>query len=154
MEQSIVMFQVADKSYGVPVEFVRSVEQGVEVSTVPRTAAFIRGVFELRGEVLPLIDMRERLGHEQRAASEGFVLVVDVDSVQTGFLVDNVKDVIAVDSSQIEPAPSMIGGLEAQFIHGLVKVAEGVLVLLALPKLLADAEIAQLKQLEESRMPQ
>lgn len=153
MEQSIVLFRVADKDYGVPVEQVLSVEQGVQISQIPHTLSFIRGVFELREHVVPLVDMRERLGEEQRDPNlNAFVLVVQVDSVLAGFLVDEVSNVMAIETEQIEPAPTIVGGLEARFIHGLVRLADRVLVLLALPQLLADAEVRQLKQLEESRL--
>ncbi|QSO45361.1 chemotaxis protein CheW [Alicyclobacillus mengziensis] len=152
MQQSIVVFRVADKEYGVPVELVHSVEQGVTVTAVPRTIAFIRGVFELRGDVIPLVDMRERLGQmDQVVLESGFVLVVEVNGDKTGFLVDEVNDVVPVDDEALEPVPRVIGGLEAEFIRGMARKGHRLLILLNLPQLLSDAELRQLKQLEESR---
>jgi purine-binding chemotaxis protein CheW len=152
MQQSVVVFRVADKEYGVPVALVHSVEQGISVTSVPKTLSFIRGVFELRGEVLPLIDMRERLGQmDEVVPPNSFVLVVEVNGDKTGFLVDEVNDVVVVDDEALESVPKMIGGLEAEFIAGMARTGEKLLILLHLPKLLSDAERRQLKQLEESR---
>ncbi len=150
-ELQMVVFGVANERYGVDIREVQSIERLMPITRVPQTLDFIKGVVNLRGVVTPVIDLRDRFGlpHPERLEDERMI-VVDVDGVQVGMLVDLVLDVQSVDDSQIDAPPAMIGGVEARYLKGVYHDQTGLLILLNLEKVLSDAEERQLKQVEKS----
>lgn len=148
--QSIV-FGVADERYGVNVTQVQSIERLSPITRVPRTLSFIRGVMNLRGVVVPVIDLRERFGFPQAEPTDDTrIIIVSVEDMTVGMIVDSVVDVQMIAEESIDPAPSMVGGVEATYIHGVAKIAGEVLILLNLPKLLSAVETQQLQEAEKS----
>jgi purine-binding chemotaxis protein CheW len=145
----VVVFQVGGERYGVEVGQVQSIERMTSITRVPRTLPFIRGVMNLRGVVVPVIDLRERFGLETvESTEETRIIIVNVDEMTVGLIVDSVLDVQMIDEALIEPAPSMIGGLEATYLHGIAKVGDTVLILLNLTKVLSRVEEEQLRETE------
>jgi purine-binding chemotaxis protein CheW len=145
----VVVFQVGGERYGVEVGQVQSIERMSTITRVPRTLSFIRGVMNLRGIVVPVIDLRERFGlTAAESTDETRIIIVHVDEMTVGLIVDSVLDVQMIDESLIESAPSMIGGLEAAYLHGIAKVGDDVLILLNLTKVLSKVEEEQLRETE------
>lgn len=145
----VVVFQVGGERYGVEVGQVQSIERMSTITRVPRTLSFIRGVMNLRGVVVPVIDLRERFGlAAAESTDETRIIIVHVDEMTVGLIVDSVLDVQMIDESLIESAPSMIGGLEAAYLHGIAKVGDDVLILLNLTKVLSKVEEEQLRETE------
>jgi purine-binding chemotaxis protein CheW len=108
-EEQVVVFRLGKEDYGVPIESVQEIVRVPEQLThVPKAPAFVEGVINLRGAVLPVIDLRRRLGLDSVARSEGQrVMVFLIKGTRTGFIVDSVAEVLKVHKSAIEPAPKL-----------------------------------------------
>ncbi|MCL6515617.1 chemotaxis protein CheW [Alicyclobacillus sp.] len=150
-ERQYILFTVANEQYGVPVEQVQSVERMMPIAHVPRTLPFIRGVINLRGVVTPVIDLRERFGFPPVDADANTrIVIVQVDRFHVGMIVDMVDDVVSIDEAGVEPPPAMVGGVQAEYLHGVARRGEGVLILLNLERVLSHAEERQLREAEKA----
>lgn len=151
-EQQFVVMKIGQEQYGANVLQVTSVERMLDISPVPRTLSYIKGVANLRGNVTPIIDLRERVGiHSQFAGEEDArrIVVVQVEDMSVGMIVDSVEDVVTLDTTTIDPAPAVVGGLQAVYLHGVARVEEQLLVLLNLDRILSDVEVDQLHEVEK-----
>ncbi|UOF89377.1 chemotaxis protein CheW [Fodinisporobacter ferrooxydans] len=150
MERKVIVFRLKDEEYGVDVNQVRSIERMQKITRVPRTANFVKGVINLRGVVTPIIDLRERFGLAQEEHSENTrIIIVAVDSMEVGLIVDAANDVVDIQESSIEPPPAVVGGIQAAYLSGVAKLADRLLILLNLTKVLSAEEIQQLNHLEK-----
>lgn len=150
-EQQFIVFSMADEQYGVPVSQIQSIERLLPISRVPKTLPFIKGVMNLRGIVTPVLDLRERFGFPIGEATEDTrVIVVTVDDITVGLIVDKVLDVQLVDESVIDPPPSIVGGMKATYLHGVAKSNDHILILVNLSRVLSEVEEQQLKESEKS----
>ena len=143
-------FQLAQEVYGLEILSVREIIGLMEITRVPRTAAFIRGVINLRGRVIPVIDLRLKFGMEPTAATEQTVIIVVQCEVAgrpltMGVLVDLVLEVLSVDASQIEPTPDLgASSIDGDFIRGVGKTGHHVVFLLDIAKVLSGGDAAAL----------
>ncbi|GAB6933462.1 MAG TPA: chemotaxis protein CheW [Calditerricola sp.] len=148
-ELKVIVFQLNDESYGVDVYQVRSIERMQPITRVPGAPPFVKGVINLRGVVTPVIDLRSRLGLKERPyTDETRIIIVSVDDKDVGLIVDAANDVIDLPASSVEPPPDVVGGVRTEFLRGVAKWGDGVLVLLNLDRVLTLDERTQLKQLE------
>jgi purine-binding chemotaxis protein CheW len=149
--QQYVVFGLGSEKYGVPVDQIESIERLLPITRVPRTLPFIKGVVNLRGVVVPVIDVRERFHFPTvDATMETRILVVKVDGVTAGLIVSSVHDVVTIDVESIEPPPAMVGGIQAEYLNGIARVGDELLVLVNLNRILSDAESRQLQEVEKS----
>jgi purine-binding chemotaxis protein CheW len=150
-EIKIIVFALANEEYGVEVEKVRTIERMIPMTRVPKTYDFIKGVINLRGVVIPIIDLRGRFGLEQSEYTDNTrIIIVAVKDIEVGLIVDNANDVMDVDSDTIEDPPEIVGGIRAKYLRGIARVGESrLLVLLNLEEVLNKGEIVQLQHLEE-----
>lgn len=150
-EVQVVVFGVANERYGVNVAEVQSIERMMEITRVPKTLDFIKGVVNLRGVVTPVIDLRDRFGfpHPQETNEER-IIMVDIAGVHAGLIVDLVLDVQMVEENRIDAPPAMVGGVEARYLKGIYRDEAGLLILLNLQKVLSDAQEKQLQEVEKS----
>lgn len=128
-------FRLSDQEYGVEILKVREIIGLMDITIVPRTPNFIRGVINLRGKIIPVIDLRVKFGMCAVADTDlSCIIVVDVDtgdqSVQTGLLVDTVCEVLDIGGSNIEPTPAFGGDVQTNFILGMARIEEDVKILL------------------------
>lgn len=139
-------FKLATEEYGVEILKVRDVIGLIEITRVPRTRAFIRGVINLRGRVIPVVDLKLKFGMERTELAEQTVIIVvqfaDGERELTmGILVDEVLEVLDITSEQIEPAPDFgAGGVETDFILGVGKSDRRVIFLLDIGKVLGAGD--------------
>jgi purine-binding chemotaxis protein CheW len=124
-------FIIRNQSYGVPIGVVREINQIRDITPVPDTPAFVKGVLNLRGKVIPVVDLRVRLSIEEASyTKETCVIVVDTHAGQVGTIVDSVSGVIDLPETDIE-APPVIGGEQGcGFVVGMGKATGKVIVLL------------------------
>jgi purine-binding chemotaxis protein CheW len=150
-EIKVIVFALGSEEYGVEVEKVRTIERMQPITRVPKTLSFIRGVINLRGIVIPIIDLRERFGMPQKEYSENTrIIIVAANDLEVGLIVDSANDVIDVDSDAINDPPEIVGGIKAKYLRGVAKVSESrLLVLLNLSEVLSKSEISQLEKIEE-----
>ncbi|GMN98521.1 chemotaxis protein CheW [Parageobacillus thermoglucosidasius] len=136
-ELKVIVFQLKNEEYALPVQFVRSIEKIQHITRVPRTAHYVKGVINLRGVVTPIIDLRERFGFPSVPYSEQTrIIIVAFQDVEVGLIVDAASDVLDVPTSSIEPPPETIEAVEVDYIHGVAKIGRRLLILLNLEKVL------------------
>jgi purine-binding chemotaxis protein CheW len=132
-ESQLVTFLLKDEEFGFDIMSVQEIIRLPKMAKVPRTPAYVDGIANLRGVVLPVIDMRTRFGMERAEETDRTrVLVVDIDGVKTGLRVDRVKQVTRVLRSEIEPPPSAIRGTSSDYLEGVVKLDKGQRIVMAL----------------------
>jgi purine-binding chemotaxis protein CheW len=150
-ELKVIVFSLAHEQYGVEVEKVRTIERMQPLTRVPKTFAFVKGVINLRGVVVPVIDLRGRFGlPEEEYTDNSRIIIVAVKDMEVGMIVDSANDVVDVDGDAIEQPPEIVGGIRAKYLRGLAKLSdERLLVLLNLEEVLNKSEIAQLEQFGE-----
>jgi purine-binding chemotaxis protein CheW len=143
-------FQLAREVYGLEILAVREIIGLMEITRMPRSPAFIRGVINLRGKVIPVVDLRTKFGMEPVEATEQTVIIVVQCQVAgraltMGLLVDLVLEVLTIEGSQIEPPPDLgTATIEGQFIRGVGKTAHGVAFLLDTARILSGEDVSAL----------
>ncbi|CAH0119831.1 MULTISPECIES: chemotaxis protein CheW [unclassified Paenibacillus] len=150
-EMKVIVFALGNEEYGIEVDQVRTIERMLPITRVPKTYAFVKGVINLRGVVVPIIDLRGRFGLPETEYTEHTrIVIVAVADMEVGFIVDAASDVIDLNSDQIESPPEVVGGIKAKYLRGVAKIGEDrLLIMLNLPEVLNKSEIIQLESLEE-----
>ncbi|MBZ5749893.1 chemotaxis protein CheW [Metabacillus rhizolycopersici] len=142
-DMKVIVFQLENEEYGIPVQQVRSIERVQHITRVPRTAPFIKGVINLRGVITPIIDLRIRLGLAELSVNESTrIIIVSNEDMDVGFIVDAANDVIDLGEDTIEPAPDVVGSVQAEYIKGVAKVEKRLIVMIDLEEVL-KVEIGQ-----------
>ncbi len=132
-ESQLVTFLLKDEEFGFDIMSVQEIIRLPKMAKVPRTPNYVDGIANLRGVVLPVIDMRTRFGMERADETDRTrVLVVDIDGVKTGLRVDRVNQVTRVMRSEIEPPPAAIRGTSSDYLEGVVKLDKGQRIVMAL----------------------
>ncbi|HHW14929.1 MAG TPA: purine-binding chemotaxis protein CheW [Firmicutes bacterium] len=135
----LVVFHLNGAEYAVTIDQVQEIINVTEITRVPRAPQFILGVFNLRGKILPAIDLKQRLGLGTTVVGEASrLVVVKVGEHTVGLLVDGVSETTAVDRQEIEPASVMMGGVAQELVEGIVKLGERLITWLDLDRLLAQ----------------
>ncbi|WP_026906140.1 chemotaxis protein CheW [Paucisalibacillus globulus] len=148
-EKKVIVFQLKDEEFAVSVQQIGSIERIQTITRVPNTAKFVKGVINLRGIVTPIIDLRSRLGIEETDYNESTrIIIVYLDDMEVGLIVDAANDVIDISTDIIEPAPEVIGVVNQDYIEGVAKLEKRLLILLDLRRILTTEEISELKTVE------
>ncbi len=144
-----VIFQLKDEEYGVDVQQVHLIERMNHITRVPKMPTFVKGVINLRGIVTPVIDLRERFSIETTNYTDSTrIIIVQVEDKEVGLIVDAANDVIDIPSDQIEQPPEVVGRIESDYIRGVAKLDERLLILLNLNKVLNSEELIEIAQIE------
>lgn len=146
--QKVIIFRLKDELYGVPVEQVVSIERWEAVTRVPNAPSFIKGIINLRGEILPVIDLQQRFGlGVSNQTEESRLVIVQDEEIKIGLIVDEAKDVIDLNSETIDPSPETASG-QGTYILGVAKHEENLLILLNMEKVLRDDHLEAIHQIE------
>jgi purine-binding chemotaxis protein CheW len=125
-DQLFVGFRIGDEEFGVPIQYVQEIIWLPEITRVPRTPPFIEGIINLRGNVLPVIDLRKRFGMPAKHATESTsIVVVDIDGHRSGVIVDEVSEVRRFALDAIEPPPAVAGSIDTSYVKGIGKLDGG-----------------------------
>jgi purine-binding chemotaxis protein CheW len=143
-EGKYLTFVLGGEEYGLEILKVREIIGLMEITSVPQTPVFIKGVINLRGKVIPVIDLRLKFGMEEaEPTEETCIIVVDIGGAMIGILVDTVSEVLHVMADQIEPAPSFGGSIDTGFILGMGKIKGKVKILLDIDSVLSAEELTR-----------
>ena len=135
----IVSFRLAREEYGVDIMHVQEIILIGQVTEMPQVPDYVRGLINLRGHVIPIIDLRVRFGLEVSEQTEhSRIIVLNVNKKTVGIVVDEVDEVLRINSDQIEPAPPGIAGIGQQYVSGLVKFDNKLLILLRIEQVMTD----------------
>ena len=148
-EGKFLSFPLADSLYGIDIQYVVEVvirTNSIKITHVPNMPAHTRGVINLRGKVIPVIDLRTRFQLPPRDYdNRTCFVVVHLQEVVTGLIVDTVSGVVSIPKTEIDPAPQLETALQSRFIAGMGKTKEEVYILLDLNQLLQKEELRQLQ---------
>ncbi|CAM2893480.1 chemotaxis protein CheW [Paenibacillus sediminis] len=150
-ELKVIVFKLGHEEYGIEVDKVRNIERMMPITRVPKTFSFVKGVINLRGVVIPVIDLRGRFGlPESEYTDQTRLIIVAVNEMEVAFIVDSANDVIDLNSDSIQTPPEVVGGVKAKYLDGVAKIGEDrLLIMLNLSEVLNKSEIIQLESLED-----
>ena len=138
-------FRLGNEDYGIEIRYVTEIVGMQKITEVPDMPAFVKGVVNLRGQVIPILDVRLRFHMQSRDYDERTcIVVVSINGSQVGLVVDTVNEVRHIDAEQISPPPKTAGADSAQYIQGMGKVGDVVIILLEGQRLLHENEVASL----------
>ncbi len=132
----LVSFKIGDEEFGIDILKVQEINRMFQITKVPNAPDFVDGVVNLRGRIIPVVDLRARLNmmrkeHDQKSR----IIVVDLNKVTIGFIVDEVSEVLRISKDITEQPPSMVAGIETEYITAIAKMEDRLLILLDLEKI-------------------
>jgi purine-binding chemotaxis protein CheW len=137
-----ISFAIGEDQYGVDIMAVREIKGWSEITHLPKQPDYVRGVLNLRGVIVPIIDLRCRFGQGLTAATVmHVVIIVQMEQQLVGLLADRVSDIISVDPAKIKPVPKVAQTARLDFLSGIVTIDEALIALIELPNLLTQPEI-------------
>ncbi len=157
METQFVIFKLANEHYGVEIATVESIIKLQTITALPRAPEFVEGVINLRGTVLPVIDLRKRFDLVRAEESRDTrIVVVEIEGQTVGMIVDAVNEVLRVPVEDIEPPSPLVTTVDSTFITGIAKVSERLIILLDLHKVLSFEEklkLTGMQQIDAKQLP-
>jgi purine-binding chemotaxis protein CheW len=136
----VISFAIGDDQYGVDIMAVREIKGWSEITHLPKQPEYVRGVLNLRGVIVPIIDLRCRFGQGlTEATALHIVIIVQIASRQVGLLADRVLDIVSFETAQVQSVPRVANGTRIGFLSGLVTIESGMIALIDLPNLLTLA---------------
>jgi purine-binding chemotaxis protein CheW len=134
----LISFAIGDDQYGVDIMAVREIKGWTEITHLPKQPDYVRGVLNLRGVIVPIIDLRCRFGQGFTEATPlHIVIIVQIGTKPIGLLADRVLDIVSLDPSQIQPVPRIAQASRVEFLSGLVTIENAMIALIDLPNLLS-----------------
>lgn len=145
-DSKFLQFELDGEYYGVDILKVREINGLMDITAVPQTPVFMKGLINLRGKVIPVIDLRLKFGlREAEYDARTSIIVIEFKSihgqVQMGIVVDTVSKVINIPAENIEPAPNFGGRLKSEYIRGMAKTKQRVIIILDIDLILTDEEL-------------
>jgi purine-binding chemotaxis protein CheW len=140
----IVCFKIGNEEYGVDILQVQEILKIPKITKLPKSRAYIIGVMDLRGKVIPIIDLGKRFGIIADLANSNRAIVVDIEGKQVGLAIDSVSHVIKVDSGDIEPPPPVVKGISGKYIVGIAKLKSGFVVILDINQIFSAEELVSM----------
>jgi purine-binding chemotaxis protein CheW len=143
----LVTFQLGAEKYGIDIMEVKEIVDYEEIRGIPNAPAYVEGIYNLRGDIIPIISLHKRF-HLQRTevSEEDSLLILTIGGMQLGIIIDKVLRVVSIEDGDIQPPPQMISGIGAEYIQGVVHEDEGYLIILDSLRLFDPEELKQISQ--------
>ncbi len=136
-----ISFAIGDDQYGVDIMAVREIKEWSNVTHLPKQPDYVRGVLNLRGVVMPIVDLRCRFGEGlTETTPTHIIIIVQIDDRQVGLLADRVLDIVSFETNKIQPVPRTAQRANSDFLCGLVTYDDTMIALIDLPSLLTEAK--------------
>jgi len=145
----LVTFQLGEEDYGIDIMAVDSIVRVQDIRAIPNAPGYVEGIFNLRGDIIPVINLHKRFHLKKAELSEedeqlsGFI-VIDINGMKLAVIIDKVSRVVSIDTSKIQPPPQMISGIGAEYIQGVYNKEDGYLIILDINRLFDPKELKQL----------
>jgi purine-binding chemotaxis protein CheW len=141
----LVSFVIGSEEFAIPILAVQEINRLMQITRVPQSPAFIEGVINLRGKIIPVMNLRTRFGLERLDdSSDARIIVVEVAQRTIGFTVDRVNEVLRIGADIVEPPPQMVCGIDTDYVEGVGKLKDRLLILLSLERLFTDGTLEQI----------
>ncbi len=137
----LVTFEVGTEEFAIPILSVQEINRMMQITRVPQSPEFVEGVINLRGKIIPVVDLRKRFSAGTEAGHTSDNRIIEVGGRVIGFTVDKVNEVLRIGSDIVEPAPAMVCGVESDYVQGVGKLDDRLLILLDLGRLFGAREL-------------
>jgi purine-binding chemotaxis protein CheW len=150
--QQLVTFQLGEELYGINIMDVKEIVRVQAIRAIPNAPTYVEGIFNLRREIIPIINLHKRFHLKKAAASEedellsGFI-ILDIDGMKLGVIIDRVSRVVTIEKEEIQPPPQMVSGIGAEYIQGVVRQEKGYLIILDIRDLFNPKELQKIIEL-------
>ena len=152
-KERYLTFFLGEEQYGIPIDRIKEIIAMMKVTFVPKTPNYMRGVINLRGSIIPVVDTRLRFGMEQREADmHTTIIIVEVEKVNIGFIVDRVEEVASIDAAQLSAPPKFGSHIDIDFICAMVQIEENVVMILDVLKLFEADELVSLEEIQKTQI--
>jgi purine-binding chemotaxis protein CheW len=151
-QYQLVTFQLGEELYGVDIMDVKEIVRIQEIRSIPNAPYYVEGIFNLRSEIIPIINLHKRF-HLKKAQIEegdeflGGFIIIHIDGNKLGIIIDRIARVVMVQHSEIQPPPQMLSGIGAEYITGVVRQENGYLIILDIRRLFNPKELQKLASL-------
>ncbi len=148
----LVTFQLGKETYGIDIMDVKEIQRLQETRPIPNAPSYVEGIFKLRNDIIPVVNLHKRFHIKKAETSEedsilSGIIILDIDGMRIGIIIDRVARVVTVEYDQIQPPPQIISGIGAEYIQGVVRQEEGYLIILNIRKLFSAKELQQIDKL-------
>lgn len=150
--RQLVTFQLGEELYGVDIMDVKEIVRAQAIRAIPNAPTYVEGIFNLRSEIIPIINLHKRFHLRKLATTEedellsGFI-ILDIDDMRLGVIIDRVSRVVTVEKEEVQPPPQMVSGIGSEYIQGVVRQADGYLIILAIRDLFNPKELQKIAEL-------
>ena len=150
--RQLVTFQLGEELYGVNIMDVKEIVRVQAIRAIPNAPGYVEGIFNLRSEIIPIINLHRRFHIKKMIASEedellsGFV-ILDIDGMKLGIIIDRISRVVTIEREDVQPPPQMFSGIGAEYIQGVVRQDQGYLIILNIRDLFNPRELQKIAEL-------
>ena len=151
-QNQLVTFQLGEELYGINIMDVKEIVRVQAIRAIPNAPVYVEGIFKLRSEIIPIINLHKRFHIKSAVHSEedellsGFI-IIDVEGMKLGVIIDRISRVVTIEKDDIQPPPQMLTGIGAEYIQGVVRQEQGYLIILNIRDLFNPKELQKLVEL-------
>jgi purine-binding chemotaxis protein CheW len=151
-QHQLVTFQLGEELYGIDIMDVKEIVRVQNVRPIPNAPTYVEGIFNLRKEIIPIINLHKRFHLKKSVMTEedellsGFV-IIDIDGMKLGIIIDRVSRVVTINNEEIQPPPQMLSGIGSEYIRGVVRQEKGYLIILEIRSLFNPKELQKISEL-------
>ena len=152
--RQLVTFQLGEELYGINIMDVKEIVRVQAIRAIPNAPTYVEGIFNLRSEIIPIINLHKRFHLKRLLTSEedellsGFV-ILDIDGMKLGIIIDRISRVVTIEKENIQPPPQMFSGIGAEYIQGVVRQEQGYLIILDIRDLFNPKELQKIAELRK-----
>ena len=137
----LVTFTLGNEDYAVDILKVQEINRMSEIAKVPNAPSYVEGVINLRGRVIPVISLRQRMGlSDKEKDTKSRIMIVDIQGITLGLVVDSVSEVLRIPLSTVEPTPQMATDISTEFIKGIAKLEDRLIILIDIDRMIEKSE--------------
>ncbi|MCF7860704.1 chemotaxis protein CheW [Candidatus Woesearchaeota archaeon] len=141
-ETEFVMFKVAEEEFGIDVKFVKEIIKMDVITRIPNSKLYLKGVINLRGGIVPIVDFAQRMGMDDIESDENHIMVLDINKKQIGLIVKSATEVVLLDKQNIKPAPAIITKkVKGEYISGVGLIDSRLIIILDLEIMFKDDQL-------------
>jgi purine-binding chemotaxis protein CheW len=151
-QNQLVTFQLGEELYGINIMDVKEIVRVQAIRAIPNAPVYVEGIFNLRSEIIPVINLHKRFHLKMTLTSEedellsGFI-IIDIDGMKLGVIIDRVSRVVTIEKDDIQPPPQMLSGIGAEYIQGVIRQDQGYLIILDIRDLFNPKELQKIADL-------
>jgi purine-binding chemotaxis protein CheW len=149
----LVTFQLGDENYGIDIMDVKEIVGVQTIRPIPNAPSYVEGIFNLRGSIIPIINLHRRFHLKKSQTEEGDFengfLIIDINGMLLGIIIERIARVVTVDGSMIQAPPQMISGIGAEYIQGVIHQENGYLIILDIRRLFNPKELQKIDEIRK-----